>query len=91
MSSSDLVFRIKNYKKPTAEVKLNPEGLKLMERLTKLRINSPNVDPFDYCNASETAFVHAIHAAQMSIGAHAEASEKIEQGATLKVVEDEDE
>ena len=90
MSSNDLVFRIKNYKKPSAEVKLNPEGLKLMERLTKLRVNSPNVDPFDYCNSAETAFIHAIHSAQMSIGAHAEASEKKEQGATLEVVKDEE-
>lgn len=80
-SSNDLVFRIKNYKQPNAEVKLNPEGMKLMQRMQNLRINKgDNVDPFDYCNSAETAFIHAIHSAQMAIGAHAEASEKIEAG-----------
>lgn len=81
MSSNDLVFRVKNYKKPNAEVKLNPEGLKLISKLTNLRATKgDNVNPFDYCNDAEVAFIHAINAAQMAIGASAESKDKMEAG-----------
>jgi hypothetical protein len=81
MSNKDLVFRIKNYKQPNAQLKLNPEGLGLMKRMESLRATKgDNVNPFDYCNDAETAFIHAIHSAQMAIGAAAEGRDKMDAG-----------
>ena len=81
MSQKDLIFRLKNYKQANAELVLNPEGKSLVMRLTNLRQSKgDNVNPFDYCNDAEIAFIHAINAAQMAIGASAESKDKMEAG-----------
>ena len=81
----ELVFRIKNYKQENAELKLNPEAHKLINRMGALKIQAEKsgkpVNPMEHCNYAEIAFLNAINSAYISLGAGAEAQDKVELGA----------
>lgn len=82
MIGKDLEFKIVNYKKANADIKLNADARQLITRVKIYKENKaedvPASDLYEKFNNAEIAFLSAINTAYVALGAASEAQEKIE-------------